>query len=228
MIEFTTTLIADKIIQVDFERQLDLCMCFLRVQEYYESPKFRGKYFTIAEFVDWYSTEHGDGVFSYIADWDGFNVPSNMIYDFYKLLKRNNGELNKFDQLILQVCEEVENTLNIQPPFYLVGTHSEDDEERLTLDHEIAHALYALNRSYRTEVHALIKKLPKRQVTAKMYQTLTDYGYHKAVHKDELQAYFATGRDNRMTRFSRLRHTKRFKELFKRHKKELLNAPQTK
>ncbi len=224
MMDYQVTRMANRVIRVNFDRRLDLCMCFLRVQEFYESPKFRGKYFTVAEFVDWYSTNFGEGVFTYIADWDGFNVPSSTINKFYTLLSDNNGERNNFDLQLISICEKIEQDYKIdRSPYYLIGTHSEDDEGNITLDHEISHALYSLNRRYRREVNKLIDQLPEEQVTAKMYKVLTDYGYHKAVHKDELQAYFATGRDGRMMRFSRLRHTKPFKVLYNAYKKQLID-----
>ena len=51
-------------------------MLFCRVQEYYESPNpdFRGKNFSIWDYIEWYSREHND-VFTYTFDWGGFKIP---------------------------------------------------------------------------------------------------------------------------------------------------------
>ena len=45
-------------------------MLFLRVQEFYESPnpQFRGKNFSIWDYIEWYSRRNKD-VFTYTFDW---------------------------------------------------------------------------------------------------------------------------------------------------------------
>ena len=37
---------------LNFDTQYELCMSFVRMQEFYESPKFRGKTFELEEFID--------------------------------------------------------------------------------------------------------------------------------------------------------------------------------
>ena len=47
--------ITDRVYLVTFTNRFDLTMTFMRYQEYYESPKFRNKIFSLAEFMRWYS-----------------------------------------------------------------------------------------------------------------------------------------------------------------------------
>ncbi len=63
-------------------------MLFCRVQEYYESPnpQFRGKNFSIWNFIEWYSRQKKDA-FTYAFDWGGFNIPLKTAWDCYEKLK---------------------------------------------------------------------------------------------------------------------------------------------
>ncbi|NDB56269.1 hypothetical protein EB169_10645, partial [archaeon] len=58
----------------------DRAMTFCRVQEFYESPnpQFRGKHFSMWDYMKWYSKEYDRG-FSYPNDWSGFNIPFEVI-----------------------------------------------------------------------------------------------------------------------------------------------------
>ena len=54
------------IFHLKFNSQQELAETFLRFQEHYESPKYRGKVFTLGEFRKWYTDVHGS--FSYYQD----------------------------------------------------------------------------------------------------------------------------------------------------------------
>ena len=59
--------------------QRTLALAFVRMQEFYESPRFCGRVFTLEEFSTWYSQACGHGEFTYPEDWSGFNVPSTAV-----------------------------------------------------------------------------------------------------------------------------------------------------
>ncbi|MEK7106247.1 MAG: ABC transporter ATP-binding protein, partial [Patescibacteria group bacterium] len=65
---------------VEAPTQYALASTFLRFQEHYESPKFRGQFFSLEEFMDWYAEEYGN--FTYYKDWTGFNIPSYILKSF--------------------------------------------------------------------------------------------------------------------------------------------------
>jgi len=167
--------VAPNVFHLNFPTQYLVTSTFLRFQEHYESPKYRGKVFTLEEFMDWYAKEQGkNGEFTYFTDWAGFNIPSRVLQKFYA------GEFNpltvKEKQLLAMFAGRKE-------PFYLIGTYGEDDAE--TLRHEIAHGLFATNPEYRREVLAVLKPLKLKPV----FGMLRDLGYHWRSWIDEAHAY---------------------------------------
>lgn len=173
-----------------FNNHYDMCMTFLRYQEKYESPniKFRNKNFTIIDFMEWYSKDRNNNLpyFSYTVDWAGFNIPD--------LLFKNNWfneilDKNKYDIFMLHVISEINKDCkkNNLSKYYLIG--SVDDN---TVNHEVAHGLYYLNKDYKNKMNLLTRKLPKSFVKNINFW-LKSAGYTKKVFKDEIQAYMSTG-----------------------------------
>lgn len=169
-----------------FKTRYDLCMHFLRYQEIYESPssKFRGKQFTIIDFMEWYSKKFGKYAFTYPIDWTGFNIPGKVISNTY-----NNGikDYNKYDKLMIHVYNTCAKESS---DFYLIGVYGKSS----ALKHEIAHGLFYTDNIYKSIMEKLIKELPTN-VRNKMSKELIKMGYSKNVHIDEIQAYMATGLD---------------------------------
>lgn len=171
----------------------DLAMHFLRAQEYYESPKFRGRLFTLVEYMEWYSKEKGSGAFTYPKDWSGFNVPSSVLLEVYG----KPGVIpdpNKYDALMSLIVARLDEDAQ-KRPFYLIGTSGTGDDEG-ALYHEIAHGLYYTDRKYRNQMNELLKKMDSlghRVARIKAGEILSKMGYHYSVCDDELQAYCATG-----------------------------------
>jgi hypothetical protein len=89
-------ILVDRIHLLTFDNQIDLTSTFLRFQEHYESPFFKGKYFTLDEFKEWYikTSPNGkkSGKFTYYTDWGGFNIPSYILKPFY------NGAFNPLSE----------------------------------------------------------------------------------------------------------------------------------
>lgn len=179
----------------EFDSQYDLAMLFLRYQEYYESanPKFKGKMFTLVDFMEWYASKH-EGVFTYPSDWAGFNVPDWVIND----VSHRIPDFNKYDLEMRSIVSNIKTKLSSRRKtyassnagkFYLIGAVKGQWD---IIDHEIAHGLYYLNESYRKEMDSLVKKMPENE-KAEMFDYLKKLGYAKKVWKDETQAYLSTG-----------------------------------
>jgi|GEM_PF-1348759 len=166
--------VAPSVFHLHFQTQLLLTSTFLRFQEFYESPKFKGRVFTLEEFIAWYKTTRPDGRFSYYEDWGGFNIPSSVLARFYA---GDFDPLSDQEKALLALFRGREN-------FYLIGTYGPDGDPE-TLRHEIAHGLYATNPAYRAEVDALLKTVD----LAPVFQMLKDLGYHEGVWLDESHAY---------------------------------------
>lgn len=153
--------------------QATLGNTFLRFQEHYESPEWKGKIFTVGQFKAWYSNTYGQN--SYERDWTGFNIPSYVLEPFIKGL---------FDPLT-PLEQEFLNLFKYRTDkFYIIGAQDNDSS---TLQHEICHALYYTNDSYRIAVEKLLK-LYKRQL-GPVYDHIARMMYHKSVWNDEVHAY---------------------------------------
>ncbi|WP_396275001.1 hypothetical protein [Hyphomonas sp.] len=162
----------------------DRAMLFCRAQEYYESPspKFRGKNFSIWDYMKWYHEQNHWG-FSYGADWSGFNIPLKTVRECYNKLTKPETPYDK-------VMDEILNKLKLQfSEDYLIGAKDTKGE---TFKHEVCHALYHTDKNYKKQMDNLTKGLPK-----KYYNTFKDnilkMGYAQKVVDDEIQAYLQYG-----------------------------------
>lgn len=166
--------ITNNIILIDFKTQKDLTQTFLRFQEYYESPKFKNKIFTIGQFKNWYAQEYG--AFTYDSDWAGMNIPSYVLEPFYKGLF---DPLTKKEKKFLNLFKE--RTDN----FYIIGTYNKGKD---TLDHEVCHGLFYTIPKYKNEV---LKELKKYNLND-LKKWLLKIGYCKEVIDDECHAYISS------------------------------------
>ncbi len=150
----------------------------MRFQEYYESPVFRGKAFSVDEFATWYASEHGS--FTYHQDWTGFNIPSWVLEPFKK------GDFNP-------LTEKEKNLVsffrNIPGDYYIIGATQQDKECADTIKHEFVHGAFFADKRYREDVANCIKiHRPSVAKTA-----LKKMGYSDGVLEDEINAYLLTG-----------------------------------
>jgi hypothetical protein len=169
-------------------------MLFCRVQEFYESPnpQFRGKNFSIWDYIEWYSREHGD-VFTYTFDWGGFNIPLKTAWDCYEKLREDESPYDEVMESIIRTIElkmfYKKNTRNWNA--YIIGTDSTESD---TFEHEVCHGLYATNKDYKKLVDEVTLT-----ISTKDYQTfrnnLIEMGYTDKVIDDEIQAYLTTNWD---------------------------------
>jgi len=166
---------APGIFVVRFTTQYELASTFLRVQEHYESTRFKNRVFTLEEYMDWYAERFG--AFTYFEDWSGFNVPSTALRPFYD---------GTFDPLREKERRLLAMFRRIREPFYVIGIASEQD-----LHHELAHALYYMQPEYRKAVNAAMRNYN----TAGLARRLAAMGYHRSVLADEVHAYLVSAED---------------------------------
>ena len=191
-------------------------MLFCRVQEFYESPnpQFRGKNFSIWDYIEWYSREHRD-VFTYTYDWGGFNIPLKTAWDCYEKLREYESPYDKVMDDIIGTIElkmfNKKNTRNWNA--YIIGADSTESD---TFDHEICHGLYATNKEYKQLVDEITETIStKDYVTFK--NNLIKMGYTDGVIDDEIQAYLSTNYE--YTNFSKGVSKKTLKQLSKEYQK---------
>lgn len=186
--------ILPQIYHLSFGSGYDLAMHFLRAQEYYESPKYWRKVFTLVDYMEWYSKEKGKGSFTYPADWSGFNVPSSVLLDLYG----KPGvipDFNRYDEFMKVIVDRLVKDCEGKD-FYLIGTSEDgykgDQDEEGVLMHEIAHGLYFVDQNYRNDMTTcLTYMLAKERMDAEV--ALKNMGYHNSTVLDEIHAYASTG-----------------------------------
>lgn len=154
-----------------------LAETFMRFQEYYESPEFAGRPFSVEEFTAWYIQKHRK--FSYHRDWSGFNVPSSAFEPFFE---------GAFDPLTEKEKKMVDFFKKIRGNFYVIGITRSDRDWMETLKHELAHGLFFSDETYRNEVLSCIADLRPGPVRS----TLKKMGYGSNVIDDEVNAYLLT------------------------------------
>ncbi len=193
-----------RIFHVVAPTQYDLCITFVRLQEFYESPneKFRGNVFTLEQYMDWYSKTYGNGVFTYTNDWRGFNIPGHVVTSFFRLLsRRRRCRRSRAYQHFREKEHELADKLyakfgiNVFPflrnkkeePYYLIGTTK--NIESHILDHEVRHAWFYLVEEYREIIERLVNHFKLKSLRKTLYKI----GYNESVIVDEIQAYVLTG-----------------------------------
>lgn len=149
----------------------ELAETFMRYQEYYENPFWQGKIFTIGQLKEWYSKRYGGD--TYKKDWQGFNIPSEVLIPFKKGL---------FDPLTNKEKELLNFFKYRNDNFYIIGAISDD-----VLNHELCHALYYTNSYYKKEINSFLSKYKKDLFHIERH--LVKKGYSKKVLFDEIQAY---------------------------------------
>ena len=164
------------LVLVRTRRQYTLASTFLRFQEHYESPKFRGKIFSLEEFMDWYALKFGN--FTYYQNWSGFNIPSSVLKPFRE---------GRFNPLSRKEKRLLDLLVNMPEPFYVVGTYG-TRIDLPTLKHELTHGLYHTVPEYRKRVRRILRPKKIRRFTEILKKT----GYHPSVWQDETNAYLLT------------------------------------
>lgn len=195
------------ILHVGFSTVYDLSYTFLRFQEHYENPHFKGKVFTRDEFTLWYVKKNKK--FDYY-EWDGFNIPSSIFEKFY------NGIFDPLEK-------EEQDLLKLLIPyrsrnFYVIGTCASNQ----SFNHEMAHGLFYTNSDYKTKSLQILSSMPKKE-KEKINSVLLDMGYDHEFLDDETQAYFVGGvkllNKNGLKDSRTEEHQKAMKALFREYKK---------
>lgn len=192
------------IYHVLFENGYKLSSTILRFQETYESPEFRGKAFSLEEFMDWYAERHGN--FTYYQDWqEGFNIPSEILW---RLLSKDFSPLSEKEKALIKLLSDKK----IKGRFYIIAT--KENPNIITLLHEIVHGLFYIVPEYREEV----KRCINRHDTRALRKVLAYNDYHPAVMTDEINAYLVTGPLREMKRAKNFNIlTKRLRSIYKKH-----------
>jgi len=188
-------LIRDNILYLTFPTQKELTLTLCRPQEFYEcnDSRFRGTVFTFEQFIDHYLDDLG--YLTYFSYWSGFNLPSNILEEFFYKFKLSDRE-----QLLRDITKPFKSK-----PYYLIATKKGDKD---TLDHELVHAHYYLNAVYRQEVNVLVRHM-RPELKKQLSKKLKELGYNSTVLIDEINAYMSTSSAKYLSESLELEITKR-------------------
>ena len=179
-----TIKLSKNILLFTFEAQKELALTFFRVQEYYESPynDLHGKEFSVFDFLNTMMNEKGE--IDYFAKWCGFNIPGIVINKWINSLRDSPTPSENI------FWEEIYKNVSLKKPFYVIGALEKDIE---TIDHEIAHALYYMNKEFYENMDILNDKFRKNfpKIYNSMSRHLKKMEYRPEVIKDEIQAYLS-------------------------------------
>lgn len=159
---------------IESQSRQDLAETFMRFQEYYESPEFKGKTFSAEEFAYWYADKYG--AFTYTKDWSGFNIPASVLEPFRQ------GQFNPLtakERNLLKLCEKADESS------YIIGVTPNAEYFKETVKHEFVHGAFHVNQFYRNDVKACLASNSMREVS----KGLKKMGYHQNVFADETNAY---------------------------------------
>lgn len=167
-----------------YPTRLDLTLALHRIAEFYESPypRIRGKAFTETDFLRAYASPEGH--LDYFSYWDGFNVPAEPLEAFFRGLP--------FEEFSHEELE-VERLWWQKGYKYLIATEVRSAPS--TLPHELAHARWAIDKSYRALMQRKIGDMDSA-LYAQMVEDLcrdNRYSNDPGLVMDEIQAYLSTG-----------------------------------
>lgn len=175
--------INDKILAVEFPNRKEITLTMFRIAEYYESPfkEIKDSIFTIDKWLEKYIfIKYGKDKENYFEYWDGFNLPVEKAMDsFFMFENESQGREYKF-------LDEVAKVFGYDNKDGYVICYTKGD--KITLKHELCHALYYTNQDYKKEVNEVIKKMNKN-LKDKYIQNLKKDKYTKEVFIDEINAY---------------------------------------
>jgi len=210
------------ILALTFEDNYELAMSFIRIQEFYESPKFKNEYFTLEDFIDYWVKDFGNGVFDYPKRWSGFNVPGSVVLQWMEKFDYDNSDdiRQKEKELIKKILSQYKREdLN---DVYIIGVAKGKNKKRI-VDHEVAHALYLLNPEYKDECDKIISELKSNSFGRAFYDRIADklvkQGYHEDVVEDEMQAYWSTPAATDKYLYSQFKELRDLVENYKSYRK---------
>ena len=194
-----------KIYLIESNSRQDLAMMFMRFQEHYESPQFKGKTFTVDEFAHWYASKYGS--FSYAKDWYGFNIPGTVLTPFLE---------GKFDPLTAQEKKLIDFCKKAGDDSYIIGVTPSAEYFKETVKHEFVHGVFYTNLEYRREVETCIQTHKIKPINT----CLRRMGYCDDVAADETNAYVLIEPDS-IQSFVSIQNTQNLRsclgKIFERH-----------
>lgn len=173
-----------------FDRDYDMTMSFMRIQEFYECPNevIADHHFTLERYMEYNADQNGN--FEYLETVGGFNIPGDSFVEWIDLFQKKK-DLSEKEHEIIDLLMPID--LVEMRHSYLIAVSKEDGIRKMRpfLLHEISHLMYHSSSPYRDSCQKLIDLMPRR-VYKKAESALREADYPRRLFKDEMQAYFST------------------------------------
>lgn len=161
-----------------FEDQESMNRTFIRFSEFNESPIYKNRLFETTDILKY--------IPNYYSLVLGHNIPGEACRKFHEKYSVNFS----LDELkIIKIVQQ--NNVQLMNDFYIIATFESDKAKYNAIDHEIAHALYYLNRNYSSEIKIIATKYTKKYKLdfSSMFKVLRYKQYDKTVWWDEIHAF---------------------------------------
>ena len=215
-----------KVFCVTFKDQLDMSLLFLKYQEFYESPKFQNKRFTLPQYIRWYCKKNKTLSFSYPDDFIGYNVPGSVVEailfdDKWSPFEvdKTQWDFNEYDDEMDKIWHKCFELNNRDRNFYIIGVMK--GNKNSALKHEISHGMWFTNPQYKKDMTKLLYESLSLKKIDKFNRVLKKLGYAKSVHLDEACAYLSTGLNSDL---DSLNISKKIQNKFKKVYKDYVNS----
>jgi hypothetical protein len=187
---FISTQPVPGLVHLDFDSFVHLGKALIRPQEYAESPKFRGEVFTTSRLKKYFrsfpSSTSKNGRSNPYWSFTGFNIPGHYVDGFYEKFPAITDAEKEIQKHLL--------SLNLPERYYIIGSADGAAKKECWKagEHELAHALWYLDATYKADQEAIVAELPEKYYTSVKNRLLSWGIYGLPVIEDEIHAYLAT------------------------------------
>jgi hypothetical protein len=159
---------------LEFSSDAGMCWHLMRFQEFWENPRFRGKPFNREQYLSWFLAKNGE---EFKDPWVGCAFPSSAVDAFRDLRMTPDAAEDK-----------VLDRLPDSGKYFVIASGPDPS----TFEHELAHAFYYLDRSYRKKADAAVMGL-RKSTREFLFDQLSQLWYGPRRLMDESQAYLLDG-----------------------------------
>lgn len=174
--------ILPNVLHISFDSVTEMSSTLGRVQEYAEGPKLNHQVMSWSRLKKYHKSKGESRTFN--ASWLGFNIPGWAFEEFYNNCESFKKKEKQMIELVL--------SYNFSGKFYVIADadKSARRESHKAGDHELAHALFGTNDSYRDEVFNLLNSYSKLNMLVEKIKKMGCYS--PEVFHDEIHAYVTT------------------------------------
>lgn len=172
---------APGIIELKFKTDYDMHLGLMRFSDFYEGSKLKGQFFDHETFFRTWLEEYGN--FDMFETICGYNLTDRDIRKFFQIFQED--ALWDIEKQVKRILAPY---LKSKEKFCILSCNAGD---HITLNHELAHGYYYLDKEYKNQMDEDVKALSPA-VWRRVRAGLKELGYIDQVLMDEAQAFLST------------------------------------